>query len=142
MPWLLITAPSPRDQAALTRAVATRAAIERRIVAAVEHAVIGHDHADRRVELAEAAQHPVLALVLVIARDPHGGEQLLGDADLPVAVLAREGLARAEFARLRHARHHPLGVAGADPVQRLAGDDVEIPGLGVHRRRRAHRQAR
>jgi hypothetical protein len=28
----------------------------------------------------------------------------------------------------------------ADPIQRFAGDDVEIPGLGVHRRRRAHRQ--
>ena len=42
---------------------------------------------------------------------------------------------------MRDARHVALGVAGADAVQRLAGDDVEIPGLGVHRRRRAHRQA-
>jgi hypothetical protein len=27
-----------------------------------------------------------------------------------------------------------------DPIQRFAGDDVEIPGLGIHRRRSAHRQ--
>jgi len=37
--------------------------IERRIVAAIEHTVIGNDHAYRRVELTEAAQVPVLALV-------------------------------------------------------------------------------
>jgi hypothetical protein len=65
---------------------------------------------------------------------------LLGDANLPVAVLTCKGLTRAELARLRYARHHPLGIAGADPIQRFAGDDVEIPGLGVHRRRSAHRQ--
>ena len=58
--------------------------------------------------------------------------QLLGDTDLPIAVLACKGLARAELARLRDARHHPFGVAGTDPIQRFAGDDVEIPGLGVH----------
>ncbi len=50
------------------------AAIEGRIVAAVQRTIICHDHAYRRVELTEAAQHPVLALVLVVARDPHGGE--------------------------------------------------------------------
>ena len=44
------------------------------------HAVIGNDHADGRVELAEAAQHPVLALILVVALDSHRGEQLPGDA--------------------------------------------------------------
>src|ERR1700733_9515611 len=55
-------------------------------------------------------------------------------------MLACKGLPRAELAGLRYARHHPLGVAGADPIQRFAGDDVEIPGLGVHRRWRAHRQ--
>src|SRR3984885_6959765 len=118
-----------------------RAAIEGRIVTAVQHAVIGHDHADRRVELTEAAQHPVLAHLLVITRDPHRGEQLLGAPNLPVAVLTREGLTRAELARLRYASYHPLGVAGADPIERFAGDDIEIPGLRVHRRRRAYRQA-
>src|SRR5882762_11033403 len=55
-------------------------------------------------------------------------------------MFACKGLTRAELARLRYARHHPLGIAGADPIQRFAGDNVEIPGLGVHRRRRAHRQ--
>src|SRR6202035_3648909 len=94
------------------------AAIERRIVAAVQRAVIGHDHAYRRVELTEAAQYPVLALILVIARDPHRGEQLLGDANLPVAMPTCKGLTRAELARLRYACHHPLGIACADPMQR------------------------
>src|SRR3984885_1312345 len=55
-------------------------------------------------------------------------------------MLACKGLPRAELAGLRYARHHPLGVAGADPIQRFAGDNVEIPGLGVHRRWSAHRQ--
>jgi len=96
------------------------AAIERRIVAAIKHAVIGNDHADRRVELTEATQHPVLAIVLVIALDPHRGEELFGDADLPVAVLACKGLTRAKLARLRDARHHPFGVAGANSIQRFA----------------------
>src|SRR6185503_5118618 len=91
--------------------------------------------------LTKAAQYPVLAPILVIARDPHGGEQLLGDADLPVPVPARKGLARTELARLRYACHHPLRVAGTDPIQRFAGDDVEIPRLGVHGRRGTHRQA-
>jgi hypothetical protein len=117
------------------------AAIERCVVAAVQHAVICHDDAHGRIELTEAAQDPVLAPLLVVASNPHGGEKLLGDADLPVPVLAGKGLARAELARLRDARHHPLRVAGTDPIQRLAGDDVEIPRLGVHRRRGAHRQA-
>ncbi len=65
---------------------------------------------------------------------------MLGDANLPVAMLTCKGLTRAELARLRYACHHPLGIACADPIQRFAGDDVEIPGLGVHRRRSAHRQ--
>ena len=65
-----------------------RAAVERRVVAAVELAVVGDDHADRRVELPKAAQHPVLAHLLVVRVDAHGAEQLLGDADLALAVRA------------------------------------------------------
>src|SRR3954469_15568876 len=117
------------------------AAIERRIVAVLEHAIIGDDDAYRRVELPEAAHHPVLAPVLVLARDPHGGEQLLRDADLPVAVRTGKGLTGAKFARVRHTRQVALGIAGANPVQRLAGNDIEIPRLGIHRRTRAHREA-
>ena len=63
-----------------------------------EHAIIGDDHAHRRVELPKAAQHPVLAHLLVVAGDAHGGEQLLGDADLAVAMRAGKGLPGAEFA--------------------------------------------
>src|SRR4051794_5349666 len=48
--------------------------------------------------------------------------------------------ADAELAGVRHARQVALGVAGADAVLRLAGDDVEVPGLGVHRRGRPHRE--
>ena len=44
------------------------------------------------------------AAFLVLARDPHRREQLLGDADLPLAVLAGERrVADAELARLGHA---------------------------------------
>ena len=139
MPWLLITQPRPRDQAALTRALVDRAAVERGDVAAVDRAVVGHDHRDRRVELAKAAQHPVLAPGLVVPFDAHGGEQLLGDLDLPLPVRAGVFAVAAELARRRHAGQVALGVAGADAVERRAGDHVEIPGLRVERRRRAHR---
>jgi len=54
-------------------------------------------------------------------------------SDLAVAVDAGEGLADAEFAAVGDAGDIALGVAGADAVQGLAGDDVEIPRLGVHR---------
>src|SRR5271170_2233058 len=100
----------------------------------MQRAVIGHDYADRRVELTEAAQHPVLAPFLVVTRNPHRSEQLLGDADLPLAVLPSEGgVAYAELARLRNARHVSLGVACADPIKRLARDDVEVPRPSIHR---------
>jgi len=38
--------------------------------------------------LTEAAQYPVLATILVIARNAHCRKQLLGHANLPVAMLA------------------------------------------------------
>src|SRR6185437_8901973 len=53
---------------------------------------------------------------------------------------AREWLANPELARVRHAGQIALGVAATDAVERRAGDDIEIPGLGIHRGRRAHRQ--
>ena len=37
-------------------------------------------------------------------------------------------------------RARKIDIASADAVQWLAGDDVEVPGLGVHRRGRAHCQ--
>src|SRR6202012_4571820 len=106
-----------------------RAAVEGGIVAGGEHAIIGDDHAHRRVELAKAAHHPVLPALLVVARDFHGAEQLLGDADLAFAMHARERLADAKLARVRYARQVTLGVAAADAIERFAGDDVEIPRL-------------
>src|SRR3546814_3094969 len=54
-----------------------RAAIERRDIAAEQDAVIGDDDADRRVELTETAQHPVLPRILVFTGDTHRAEQLL-----------------------------------------------------------------
>ena len=65
-----------------------RARLGRKLpIAAVQVAVIGDDHAHRRIELAEAAHHPVLPRVLVVARNAHRREQLLGDPDLPLAML-------------------------------------------------------
>jgi len=37
-------------------------------------AIMGEHQRDRRIELPEAAQHPVLAHRRVVTRDPHGGE--------------------------------------------------------------------
>jgi S1-C subfamily serine protease len=64
----------------------------------------------------------------------------LGSNGLPITVDAREGLAAAEFAAVGDAGEDILGVALADPVKRFAGDHVEMPRLGVHRRRSTHRQ--
>ena len=115
-----------------------RAAIEGRVVAARQFAIVGHDHADRCVELAEAAQHPVLPLLLVVALDSHRAEQLLGHADLAFAMHARERLASAKFAAVGFACEDAFGIALADPVERFAGDDMEMPRLRVHRSGRAH----
>src|SRR5690606_33926969 len=84
--------------------VGDSAAIERSVITAVEDAIVGDDHADWRVKLAEAAEHPILAAFLVVARNAHSGEQLLGDADLPLAMNAGERRPGAKFPRLRHAR--------------------------------------
>lgn len=115
-----------------------RAAIERGVVAAIEGAVVGDDDAHGSVELAEATHDPIVAHRLVVACDAHGREQLLGNADLALAMLAREGLTGAKFARLRYTGGHSLRVAMADAIERLARDDVEVPGLRVHRRRCPH----
>ena len=69
MPWLLITA-QPARPGSIDRGSGHGAAIGRRIVAAVQYMVIGHDHAHRRVELTEAAQYPILVHFLVIAPVP------------------------------------------------------------------------
>src|SRR5262249_17610275 len=63
---------------------------------------------------------------------------LLGDSDLPLAVLTGKGRTDAELTRLRNAGHVPFGIAGADAVQRLGCYDVEIPRRRIHRRWRAH----
>src|SRR3546814_19404507 len=63
-----------------------RAAIEGRDVAADQHPVIGDDDAGGRIELTEAAKHPVGTLRLVVPRAPHRADQLLGDPDLSLAL--------------------------------------------------------
>jgi len=115
-----------------------RPAIESGVIAVGQFAVIGDDDADRRIELAETAQHPILPPLLVVARDAHRFEQLDRAADLPFAVDALEGMAAAEFAAIGHSRQNILRVSLADPVERLAGDDMEMPRLGVHRAGRTH----
>ncbi len=113
-------------------------AIEGGVVALGEFAVVGDDHASGRIELAEAAQNPVLSRILVVAFDAHGAEQLLGYADLAIAVNAGKGLASTELAAVRLARENTLGIALADAVERFAGYDVQMPRLRVHGRGRAH----
>ena len=56
------------------------------------------------IELAEAAQDPILAARRVLARDAHRGEQLLGDADLALAMHARESGAPPELPAIGRAR--------------------------------------
>ena len=92
-------------------AVAERAEIEMADRAGIEHAVIGQHQRDRRIELAEAAQHPVLPHRLVVARDPHRAEQLLGDVDLPAAMHALIFAVADDVALRLGARHHLLHVA-------------------------------
>jgi hypothetical protein len=67
---------------------------------------------------------------------------LLGNADLAVAVLADKRLAGAKLARVWHASNVSLRVARPDSVQGLARQDIEVPGLGIHGRGRAHGQAK
>jgi hypothetical protein len=54
----------------------------------------------------------------------------------------RAGIARAhaELARIGHAGQVAFDVAPADAVEHRAADHVEVPGLGVERGRRSHRQ--
>ena len=114
------------------------ATVEGGDVAALYAAVIGDDDRDGCVELAEAAQHPVLARGLVVALDVHGREELFGDLDLALAVLALISAVAAELAGFGDTCKIALGVALADAVEGLAGDDMEVPGLGVERGRGAH----
>ncbi len=48
------------------------------------------------------------------------------------------GAVAAELPGFRHARQNPLGVPGANAIERFAGDDIEIPGLGIEGGRRPH----
>src|SRR5690606_37275647 len=113
-----------------------RPAVEGGVVVAVHVAVVGDDDAHRGVELAEASQDPVLAPLHVVTGDAHRAEELLGHVDLPTTVDPLVRLGDAELARVRDAGQDPLGVALTDPLQRLAGHHVQVPGLGVVGRRR------
>jgi hypothetical protein len=83
----------------------------------VQVAVIGHDDADRGVERAKAAHHPVLAAFLVVARGAHRGEQLSGDSPLAVAVFAGEG---ASPMRTSRDRGTPARLRSAAPARILS----------------------
>src|SRR5689334_20282000 len=131
-------APQAAGPGRVDQGVGDAAAIEWPDVALADRPVKRHDDRDRRIELAEAAQHPVLASCLVVPLNVHGREELLGDFDLPLPMYARVFAMAAELARMRNAGEIALGIAGADAVERFAGDDIEIPRLGVERGRRAH----
>jgi len=67
----------------------------------------------------------------------HGGEQLLGDAGLALAMGALVGAVGEDIPLRRLARGHLFHVVAADLLQRLAREDMDVPRLAVHRRRRA-----
>ncbi len=104
--------------------------------AGIENPVVGQDQRDRGVELAEAAQHPILSHRLVVAGNPHRPEQLLGDIDLTAAVHALVFAMADDVALGLGAGNHLLHVAAAHLFQRRPGQDMDMPGLGVHRGRR------
>ncbi len=140
MPCPLITLPSPRSQAASTMPCRARQGRRQR----PPRAGVGHPPMtpaawrDQRIELAEAAQHPVLPHRLVVARDPHRAEQFLGDVDLPGAVNALIFAAGLDDVALDlGAGDHLLHVAAAHLLEQAAREHVDMPGLGVHRGRRA-----
>src|SRR3546814_11937378 len=95
-----------------------RAAIEGRDVAADQHPVIGDDDAGGRIELTEAAKHPVGTLRLVVPRAPHRAEQLLGAPDPPLALDALVTFHATEPARVRTAFQIAPSFLGANPFAR------------------------
>src|SRR5690606_34961349 len=117
-------APRPRR---VDEAVDHPAAVEGGDVATVDRAVVGDDDGHRRVELPKAAQHPVLAPLLVLAGDAHRPEQLLGDLDLSLAVHAGVAGPHAELPGVRNARDVALDIALADAVEHLAGNHAAVP---------------
>jgi hypothetical protein len=73
MPWLLITAPKPRDQAALT------------------------NDAHWGIKLTKTTQYPILASFFIFSRNTHGGEQLLGNPYLALAMFSGKWLSNPKF---------------------------------------------
>ncbi|MEY9726558.1 hypothetical protein ABIA07_002459 [Bradyrhizobium yuanmingense] len=137
MPCPLMTEPRPAVPRREHDAVAERAEIEVADRAGIKHAVIGQHQRDRRVELAEAAQHPVLPHRLVVACDSHRAEQLLGDVDLPGAMHALVFAVADDVALDLGAAGHLRHVAATHLLQRMTREHMDMPGLGVHRRGRA-----
>ena len=103
----------------------------------IQRLVKADDDGHRRIELAEAAHHPILAALLVVAFDPHGSKELFRDADLPVAVDTGIGPVIADFTHRRHALQHTGRIPFTDFLKRFAGQHMQMPRLGVHRGWRA-----
>src|SRR3546814_13543722 len=113
-------AAEPARPGGVDQCVGHRAAIERRDIAAEQDAVIGDDDADRRVELTETAQHPVLPRILFFTGDTHRAEQSLGHLDLARAVIVRDAVQTAELAA--------VGLAAADAVRfAFPGPPTAVP---------------
>ena len=104
--------------------------------ARIENPVVAQYQRDRRIELPESPQHPVLPHRLVVSRDSHGAEQLLGDIDLSATMHALIFAVADNVAFRLGAGDHLFHVALAHALQRFAGQDVHVPGLRIHRRRR------
>ena len=119
------------------QAIGHRAQIEMADGRGLQTFVVGHDNRHRCIELSKSAHHPVLAPFLVVTRNAHRFKKLDSHFDLTLAVDAFIATPYRNLALHLGPGQHPFGVAPADTFQRFAGNDMEKPGLRIHRRRRA-----
>lgn len=104
--------------------------------AGIETFGVGQDNGYRGIELTKAPHDPILPSYLVVAFDAHGFEQLDGDFDLALAVHAFIAVTNGDLTLHFRPGHHSFRVARPDPIQWLAGENVQKPRLSVHRRGR------
>ncbi len=119
------------------QAVGGRAAVEVGDGVVGECGIDGDHDRDGCIELAEATHDPVLPAFFVVTFDSHGLEQLDGDLDLAIAMGTLVAVAgHLDLTIDAGPGEHEFGVATTDLLERSAGHHVEVPWLGVHRRRR------
>jgi hypothetical protein len=98
--------------------------------------IVGQHQGHRRIKLPKPAHHPIRASGLVVPGNAHGLKQLNRNGHLPFAMVPLVCLFHRKVTLVGNAFHHVFGIALAYALQRLPGDHMHIPGLGVHRRGR------